>query len=470
MTEECCEGNLAGRTEEFLAQAALKTLPGAVIVLRSCEDLLPMAEELQIVKRCVDAISSKACNEANFPTRIPPEWWAAELAALGPASLQKILSAMRSRGASPKSLAAVVAAYAQRNLPDLLPISGAARPGTLSDTDAAAADLRLRQRALLESLAALLPTVVPDDALPVGFVCCLLRAAIFLTASAACRRGLERRISVALDQVTVANLLLVALDYPGERIVDLDSVRRIVAGFVEREMGGAGGGNYGVGSVWCSAAIQKVARIVDAFVGEIAADKDLTVHKFASIAGGLPKSARRFDDDLYRAVDVYFKAHPGLQEIEREKLCSVMDPLKLSHEARLHASQNNRLPLNIILHALYYDQLKQRIGAAAEGAVAPPNSAAAARAGAMADVSLMRENEALRSELTRMKLCLSELQRSQGTNGLKGGPKRPTFFSSFSKTLGRLNPFRHASKDTSSIDDGVRVDLTKPRRRRFSIG
>lgn len=61
MTEKYCEGNLAGRTEDFLAQAALKTLPGAVVVLRSCEGLLPMAGELQIVKRCVDAISSKVC-------------------------------------------------------------------------------------------------------------------------------------------------------------------------------------------------------------------------------------------------------------------------------------------------------------------------------------------------------------------------------------------------------------------------
>ncbi|XP_008803009.2 root phototropism protein 2 [Phoenix dactylifera] len=471
MTEKYCEGNLEGRTEEFLAQAALKTLPGAVIVLRSCEELLPMAGEIQIAKRCFDAISLKACNEANFPTRCPPEWWAAELAALSPSSLQKILSAMRSRGASTKTLAAAVAAYAERNLPDLLALPSAAAPGTLP-VPATAANHRPRQRALLESFAALLPTVVPDDALPVGFLCCLLRAAIFLTASAACRQELERRISVALDQAIVADLLVVALDYSGERIVDLDSVRRIVARFLQREMGGGGEDNYGGGAVCCSAALQKVARTVDAFVGETATDKDLTVHKFAGIAGVLPKSARRFDDDLYRAVDIYLKAHTGLHEIEKEKACSVMDPLKLSHEARLHAARNNRLPLQIILHALYFDQLKLRSGAAAKDAVAPPNSAAAARAGAMADASLMRENEALRSELTRMQLCLSELQ---GGSGLKGRPKRPTFLSSFSKTLGKLNPFRHGSMDASSIDNGgvgvlgEALTKPKPRRRRFSI-
>ncbi|URD81928.1 NPH3 family [Musa troglodytarum] len=45
-----------------------------------------------------------------------------------------------------------------------------------------------------------------------------------------------------------------------------------------------------------------------------------------------------------------------------------MDPLKLSYEARLHASQNKRLPLQIVLHALCYDQLKLRSGIDGEAA------------------------------------------------------------------------------------------------------
>ncbi|KAL8506086.1 hypothetical protein ACS0TY_017081 [Phlomoides rotata] len=46
MTDKYCEGNLAGRTEDFLSQAALTSLSGALVVLKSCEDLLPMAEDL----------------------------------------------------------------------------------------------------------------------------------------------------------------------------------------------------------------------------------------------------------------------------------------------------------------------------------------------------------------------------------------------------------------------------------------
>ncbi|CAL9163881.1 unnamed protein product [Musa hybrid cultivar] len=469
MTEDYSRGNLAERAEEFINQAAVKTLPGAVALLRSCEgSLLPMAEEVRIVQRTVDAISLKAFNEANIPTRSPPDWWAGELAALAPASLQKILSAMKSRGVAPKSLAAAVVVYAEKSLAELLPLSSGA-PASNHGGDA-----RIRQCGLLESLVHVLPPH-PDAPLPVGFICCLLRAALFVEASAACRHELEQRASASLEQATVADLLTVSLDYFGERIVDLDSARRIVASFAEREAGGGGGALYGGGGgvACCSAAVQKVARTVDGFVGEIATDEELSVSKFAGIAGALPKSARRFDDDLYRAVDIYLKAHPGLAEIEREKVCSVMDPLKLSYEARLHASQNKRLPLQIVLHALYYDQLKLRSGIDGEAAAGALGVTLGRDEGLKADVSLIRENETLRSELAKMKMYVSELQRGGGGggegSGVKIGSKKTSFFSSVSRTLGKLNPFKQGSKDTSNIDDGVGVGVTKPRRRRFSI-
>lgn len=148
-----------------------------------------------------------------------------------------------------------------------------------------------------------------------------------------------------------------------------------------------------------------------------------------------------------------------------------MDPLKLSYDARVHASQNKRLPVQIVLHALYYDQLKIRSGA--EDNTMP--NAITTRNQLQADVSLVRENEELRTELLKMKMYISDMQKSnntnnnnQGTSTTKGMGKKPTFFSSMSKTLGKLNPFKHGSKDTSNLDDGA-VDLTKPRRRRFSI-
>ena len=163
------------------------------------------------------------------------------------------------------------------------------------------------------------------------------------------------------------------------------------------------------------------------------------------------------------------QVHPKLDEIEREKVCSIMDPLKLSYEARVHASQNKRLPVQIVLHALYYDQLKLRSGSddgECDGAATERNRLAT-------DVSLVRENEELRSELTKMKMYITDMQQQKnvtpGTTSLSSS-KKTTFLSSVSKKLGKLNPFKNGAgaKDTAHLEDGP-VDLTKPRRRRFSI-
>lgn len=140
-----------------------------------------------------------------------------------------------------------------------------------------------------------------------------------------------------------------------------------------------------------------------------------------------------------------------------------MDPLKLSYEARVHASQNKRLPVQIVLHALYYDQLRLRSGTPNEQ---HSQDAITMRSQIQTDVSLIKENKILRAELMKMKMYVTDLQKDQGTSS-KGSSKRRTFFASVSKTLVKLNPFRQGSKDTSNIDDGV--NFTKARRRRFSI-
>lgn len=145
-----------------------------------------------------------------------------------------------------------------------------------------------------------------------------------------------------------------------------------------------------------------------------------------------------------------------------------MDPLKLSYEARVHASQNKRLPVQIVLHALYFDQLQIRSGTDEK----KTPDALSMRSQVQADVSLAKENEALRSELSQMKAYITDIQHKNqvgSTSSRIGNAKKHKFFSSMSKTLGKLNPFKNGSKDTSHIDDVNDIDLTKPRRRRFSI-
>ncbi|KAF6143009.1 hypothetical protein GIB67_041077 [Kingdonia uniflora] len=458
MTEKCCEGNLVGRTNEFLAHVALKSLSGAIVVLKSCEDLFPMAEELNIVKRCVDAVSIKACNEANFPSRSPTNWWTEELTNLDIDSFEKVISSMKSRGAKAHTLSSALVTYTEKSLRELVRDHSGNAPRSL---DSKVKDFK---RNILETIVRLLPT--EKSSVSVNFVCCLLRSAIFLNASSKCRNDLEKRISPNLENITVDELLVISFTYDGEKLFDLESVRRIISGFVEKEKS-VGVFNAGKFKEVCSTAMQRVAKTVDSYLGEIATSEELSISKFNGIANIVPKTARKIDDDLYRAIDIYLKAHPALDEIEREKVCSVMDSHKLSYEARLHASQNKRLPVQIVLQALYYDQLKLRSGVEEQKTT---QDAISTRSQLLQpDMSLVKENEALRSELMKMKMYITDMKKSD-VKAIKAGPgsRRSTFFSSVSKTLGKLNPFKQGSKDTSNVED-ISIDLSKPRRRRFSI-
>ncbi|XP_051132073.1 root phototropism protein 2-like isoform X2 [Andrographis paniculata] len=461
MTEKFCDNNLASRTEDFLSQVALSTFSGALLVLKSCQNLLPLAEDLNIVQRCVDTTTAKACVEANFPTRSPPNWWTEELTILNIKFFERIIAAMKSRGAKGLTIASAIITYTERSLHDLV------RDHTgngVSSSDVIETEARAGQRELLESIVSLLPS--EKTAFPINFLCCLLRTAIFLQSQNNCKNELEKRISAILEHVTVDDLLVLSFTYDGERLFDLESVRRIISAFVEKDKNVAvfNTADFREAS---STAMQRVAKTVDAYLGEIATYADLNIAKFNGIANLVPKASRKIDDDLYRAIDIYLKAHPNLDEIEREKVCSVMDPLKLSYEARVHASQNKRLPVQIVLHALYYDQLKLRSNAG-EDHKAPDGMAT--RKQLQADVSLVKENEALRTELLKMKMYIQDIQKTQATSSkATSSAKKPhTFFSTMSKTLGKLNPFKHGSKDTSNLDDGL-PELAKPRRRRFSI-
>nr|XP_043635459.1 root phototropism protein 2 [Erigeron canadensis] len=464
MTDQYCDGNLAGRTDDFLVQVALTSLSGAVVVLKSCEDLLPIAEHINIVQRCVEVASAKACNEANFPSRSPPNWWTDELSIVHITFFEKIIASMKARGAKTLTLASAIITYTERSLPDLVrDHSGSGIKASISISSTT----RNQQKQLLNSIVALLPVENHRASFPISFLCCLLRTAIFLENDDVCKKQLEKRISGMLEHVTVDDLLVLSYTFDGERLFDLESVRKIISGFVEKEKSVSvfNGGDF---REVASTAMLRVAKTVDAYLGEIATASELSISKFNGIANLVPKNARKFDDDLYRAIDIFLKAHPNLDEIEREKVCSVMDPFKLSYEARVHASQNKRLPVQIVLHALYFDQLQLRSG---KNETNVPD-ALSMRSQVQADVSLAKENEALRSELLQMKAFISDLQHKGqvgSTSARIGNPKKPTFFSSMSKKFGKLNPFKHGSKDTSNIEEGDEHEHTKPRRRRFSI-
>lgn len=212
----------------------------------------------------------------------------------------KIISAMKKRGAKALTLASALITYTERNLRDLV----RDHSGQAKSMDPDDSDIRSRQRELLQSIVSLLPS--EKAAFPINFLCCLLRSAIFLKASNSCKNELEKRISAILEHVTVDDLLVLSFTYDGERLFDLESVRRIISGFVEKEktMAVFSGGDF---KDTCSTGMQRVAKTVDAYLGEIATYGELGISKFNGIAILVPKGARKVDDDLYRAIDIYLK-------------------------------------------------------------------------------------------------------------------------------------------------------------------
>lgn len=213
----------------------------------------------------------------------------------------RIIRAMRSRGAKTSALAGAIMTYTERNLRDL--VRDHSGNGSRSSVPVDP-NLITRQCQLVQSIVALLPS--DKAAFPINFMCCLLRCAIFVKAPTGCKKELEKRIMALLEHVTVDDLLVISFTYDGERLFDLESVRRIISGFVEKEKSVAVFNASDLSEV-CSSAMQRIAKMVDVYLGEIAVYSDLSISKFNGIANLVPKAARRVDDDLYRAVDIYLK-------------------------------------------------------------------------------------------------------------------------------------------------------------------
>lgn len=134
MTEDYAVGNLVGRTEAYINEVALKSLAGAVSVLHSAEGLLPTAEKVKLVSRCIDTIAFVACKDSQFaaprgvgelgggaPNSKPiVDWWAEDLTVLRIDLFQRVLIAMMGRGFKQYALGPILMLYAQKSLRGLV--------------------------------------------------------------------------------------------------------------------------------------------------------------------------------------------------------------------------------------------------------------------------------------------------------------------------------------------------------------
>ncbi|KAK6923123.1 NPH3 domain [Dillenia turbinata] len=499
MTEDHGVGNLVGRTEAYLNEVALKSIAGAVSVLHSSENFGEIAESIKLVSRCIDAIAYIACKESQFclsgrsesstegviPSSVSHpkplvDWWAEDLTVLRIDVFQRVLYAMIARGFKHYALGPILMLYAQKSLRGL-EMFGKGRKKIEPKQEH-------EKRVVLETVVSLLPR--EKNAMSVSFLSLLLRAAIYLETTVACRLDLEKRMGLQLGQAVLDDLLIPSYSFTGDTLFDMDTVQRILMNYLEYEVeGNRHGLGYNGDDEFVSpppSDMERVGKLMESYLAEIASDRNLTVSKFISLAEIVPEQARITEDGMYRAVDIYLKAHPAISDMERKKVCSLMDCQKLSREACAHAAQNDRLPVQTVVQVLYFEQQRLRdvmngnfIGG--ESPAFPPSKMNVYPTDIHPVVPdelsrLKRENETLKLELVKMKMKLKEIEKTSNTSTI-GSPlvntapsvdkpplPRKSFINSMSKKLGKLYPFVRS--------DGLTPPKTRtrpPKDRRHSI-
>lgn len=392
MTEDYGEENLIMQTEKFLNEI-FGNWTDSIKALETCEEVLPRAEEIHIVSRCITSLAMKACADlslfswpvsgdsdvkspigtifwngirtASKSRTLNEDWWYEDVSYLRLPLYKRLITAIGLRGMKPEKVAGSIMHYTKRHLPLMgrhssfdggeFPASGSTI-SSLSDDD---------QRNLLEEIVELLPD--QKGVTPTTFFLRLLRTSMILQASPMCKEKLEKCVGSQLDQAVLEDLLIPNVSHSMETLYDIECIQRILDHFmvVDRatsdpisscvpDEGQLMGGAHSL------TPMTMVANLVDGYLAEVGTDVNLKLPKFEALAAVIPDYARPLDDGIYRAIDIYLKAHPWLTDSEREQICRLMNCQKLSMDACTHAAQNERLPLRVIVQVLFFEQLRLR--------------------------------------------------------------------------------------------------------------
>ncbi|KAL4361356.1 hypothetical protein GQ457_04G002940 [Hibiscus cannabinus] len=276
-------------------------------------------------------------------------------------------------------------------------------------------------RSTVDTMVWLLPA--EKGSVSCSFLLKLLKAAIVFDSGNMAREQLMRRIGQQLEEASV-NDLLIRAGQGEDAMYDVDTVQKIVKEFLMQDQAvGFESEEYEVQEIRRPGILTEaskliVAKLIDAYLAEIAKDPDLPLSKFVDLAEMVSYISRPSHDRLYRAIDMYLKEHPWIGKSERKRICKLMDCKKLSADACKHAVQNERLSLRVAIQVLFFEQT--RAAAASSGSTTPdlpkalkyPNTGPHESSRSSATdpeeewdaVSASKELKALRAELAALRL------------------------------------------------------------------
>ncbi|KAL8150122.1 hypothetical protein V2J09_019930 [Rumex salicifolius] len=390
MTEEVEKGNLISKIETFFNSCILLGWKDSIVTLQTTKSLPTWCEDLGITSSCIEAIASKVLAH---PSKVSlshsysrrgssvfkeaethketKNWWGEDIAELQIDLYWRTMIAIKSGGKVPSSL-----------IGEALQIYACCWfPSKQSAYDVDPETALSNHKLLLESIVSLLPS--EKGSVPCSFLLKLLKAANKLGASSSSKMELARRAGIQLEEATVKDLLIPPAYRTNDATkYDVDVVMSILEQFLsqgqtpptspprlkgrfERRRRSRSAENNDLlfedsrrSSSASHGSKLKVAKLIDAYLQEISHDPNLPLSKMISIAESIPNFARIDHDYLYKAIDTYLKAHPSLNKSERKRLCRILDCKKLSMEACMHAAQNERLPLRLVVQVLFHEHAR----------------------------------------------------------------------------------------------------------------
>ncbi|CAL0302448.1 unnamed protein product [Lupinus luteus] len=463
MNDEFSEKNLVTRAESYLKEIVLPNITSTISVLHHCETLLPISEQIGLVSRFINAIANNACKEQltsglhkldhNFPSKTfsktmepetPSDLWVKSFNVLNLDFFRRALSVVKSKGLKQDMISQILINYAHNSLQGI-----SVRDPQVVKRSSLDLEYHKKQRVIVETIVCLLPTQSRKSLVPMAFLSFLLKAAISALASTHCRSDLERRIGLQLDQAILEDILIPTNSPQNTHstMYDTDSMLRIFSIFINLD------------------------EDEDDDEDCCFRDESEMVYDFDSL--GSPKQSS------------ILKVHPNMKDSERYRLCKTIDSQKLSQEACSHAAQNERLPVQMAVQVLYFEQIRlrnamngghsqfffgglqgqfpQRSGSGAEsGAISPRDNYASVR----------RENKDLKLEVARMRMRLTDLEKdhfSMKKELVKSHPANK-IFKSFTKKLSKLNALFRIN-NVKPIGGKVSSEsrFPFPKRRRHSV-
>nr|GLL28560.1 BTB/POZ domain-containing protein NPY2-like [Ipomoea trifida] len=375
MNENVEKGNLVYKIDVFLNSSIFRSWKDSIIVLQTMKPLLPFCDELNLVSHCIDAIASKAStdvsrvdwsytyNRYKIPEEngndhnmnglrsraVPKDWWVEDLSELEVDLYKQVIASIKRKEiVSNEAIGEALKAYASKRLQGY---------GSIQNSDAS------KYQSVLDTIVWLLPR--EKGSISTSFLLRLLKASISLDSGEMAQRELIKRIGHQLEEASVNDLLIRTSDaettlynvHVVQQIVqefmmsDQDSETKLENGNEIQEVRKPPG-------ILSEASKLMVAKLVDLYLAEIAKDPNLTPSTFLGLAEMVSSFPRPSHDGLYRAIDMFLKDHPGISKSERKRICRLMDCKKLSADACMHAVQNERLPLRVVVQVLFFEQVR----------------------------------------------------------------------------------------------------------------